>query len=261
MSDTLATPTTHFADSDGVSIAYQVFGSGAQDLVVVPGIVSHVEANWHYEAYAALLRRLAQRFRVLIFDKRGQGMSDRLEGVPTLEQRMDDVRVVMQAAGMQRATLFASSEGGAMAALLTATHPALVDRLVMFASMARFTKAADFPIRPSLEPKVTATRWSRPSCGLRTQAPRLLHMSQPSAGWPPCSSPTSWARPNAPRGLATAPGASCKSALTPWAPASFKPTAGVKSTLPATASSPPSTARHAPCAARWPCWPRRKALA
>ncbi len=151
MSDALATPTTHFADSDGFSIAYQVFGSGAQDLVVVPGIVSHIEANWHYEAYAAMLRRLALSFRVLIFDKRGQGMSDRLEGAPTLEQRMDDVRAVMQAAGSQRAVLFASSEGGAMAALFTATYPALVDRLVMFATMARFTKSADFPIRPSLE--------------------------------------------------------------------------------------------------------------
>ena len=151
MSDALPTPTTHFAESDGVSIAYQAFGSGAQDLVVVPGIISHVEANWRYDAFAALLRHLAQSFRVLIFDKRGQGMSDRFEGTPTLEERMDDVRAVMQAAGSHRAVLFALSEGGAMAALFTATYPALVDRLVMFGTMARFTKSADFPIRPSLE--------------------------------------------------------------------------------------------------------------
>jgi len=79
-----ANPETLYAESDGLSIAYQVFGSGEQDLVVVPPIISHVEANWQYPEYARMLRQLAKRFRILIFDKRGQGLSDRFEGAPTL---------------------------------------------------------------------------------------------------------------------------------------------------------------------------------
>ena len=118
-----------------------MFGQGAQDLVVIPGIVSHLEAKWQEQANARMLRQLARGFRVICFDKRGQGLSDRFEGVPTLEQRMDDVRAVMQAAASTKAMLFAYSEGGAMGALYTATYPDLVERLVMVASMARFCRA------------------------------------------------------------------------------------------------------------------------
>ncbi len=157
-------PETLYAESDGLSIAYQVFGSGAQDLVVVPPIISHVDANWQYPEYARMLRQLAQHFRIIIFDKRGQGMSDRFEGAPTLEERMDDLNAVMQAAGSERAVLFASSEGGAMAALFTATYPAMVERLVLFATMPRFTRASDYPQRPSLERmlQVVADTWGTP---------------------------------------------------------------------------------------------------
>ena len=84
MSTELPIPETRYAETDGLSIAYQVFGSGAQDLVFVPGIVSHIEANWQYDNYARMLRRLGRHFRVIFFDKRGQGMSDRFDGVPTL---------------------------------------------------------------------------------------------------------------------------------------------------------------------------------
>jgi pimeloyl-ACP methyl ester carboxylesterase len=155
---------TEYAQSDGVSIAYQVFGSGAHDLVVVPGIISHVEENWRLESYARMLRQLAQAFRVIVFDKRGQGLSDSMHGVPTLEERMDDVRAVMQAAGSPKAVLFASSEGGPMAALFTATYPALVERLIMYASMARFTKAPDYPHRSTLERmlQVVVDTWGTP---------------------------------------------------------------------------------------------------
>jgi pimeloyl-ACP methyl ester carboxylesterase len=138
-----------------------VFGSGAQDLVVVPGIISHLEAFWQVEDYARMLRRLAQHFRVIFFDKRGQGLSDSFEGVPTLEQRMDDVRAVMQAAGSKKVVLFAISEGGPMTALFTATYPAFVERLVMYASMARFSKADDYPHSPTLQRmlKAVADTW------------------------------------------------------------------------------------------------------
>jgi pimeloyl-ACP methyl ester carboxylesterase len=146
-----ALPETGYAESDGLSIAYQVFGSGAKDLVFIPGIISHLEENWRHDNMARMLRRLAQHFRVICFDKRGQGMSDHFDGVPTLEQRMDDVRAVMQSAGSDKAVLFAYSEGGAMGALFTATYPAMVERLIMVAAMARFSKAPDYPHSPTLE--------------------------------------------------------------------------------------------------------------
>ena len=106
-------PDTRYADSGGLSIAYQVFGHGERDLVIVPPIISHLDEGWRAPTYAAMLRRFAQVFRVIQFDKRGQGLSDRFDGVPTLEDRMDDLRAVMQAVGSASATLFASSEGGA----------------------------------------------------------------------------------------------------------------------------------------------------
>ena len=162
-----AVPETRYADSDGLSIAFQVFGSGAPDLVVLPPIFSHVEANWQYPEYARMLRRLGERFRVIIFDKRGQGLSDRFEGAPTLEQRMDDLQAVMEAAQSRRAVMFASSEAGPMAALFTATYPARVDRLILYASMARFTRAADYPHRPALDRMlaVVAQTWGTPQSG------------------------------------------------------------------------------------------------
>ena len=164
---TASPPETRYAETDGLSIAYQVFGSGATDLVVLPPIFSHVEANWQYPAYAAMLRRLGERFRVVIFDKRGQGLSDRFEGAPSLEQRMDDLNAVMQAAGSKRAVLYAASEAGPMAALFTATYPARVERLILYASMARFTRAPDYPHRPALDRMlaVVAQTWGTPQSG------------------------------------------------------------------------------------------------
>jgi class 3 adenylate cyclase len=142
-----------------------VFGSGAQDLLVVPGIVSHLEANWQFEGYVRFMQQLAGRFRVIVFDKRGQGLSDRFEGVPTLEQRMDDVRAVMQAAGSRRAVIVATSEGGAMAALFTASYPVVVERLVLVAAMARFSRASDFPHMPPLGRMIqgVADHWGTPA--------------------------------------------------------------------------------------------------
>jgi len=176
MTPELPIPQTQYAESDGLSIAYQVFGSGTQDLVVVPGIVSHLDMSWQFDTYARMLRRLAQTFRVIVFDKRGQGLSDSFEGVPTLEQRMDDVRDVMQAASSRHAVLFASSEGGAMAALFTATFPAMVDRLVLYGSMARFTAAPDYPHRPTIEQQLQAVAhsWGKP-ISARGFAPSRAH--------------------------------------------------------------------------------------
>lgn len=159
-----AIPETQYVESDGLSIAYQVFGNGAQDLLIVPGIISHAEADWEIPENAQARWRLAQEFRVIVFDKRGQGMSDAFDGVPTLEERMDDVRAVMRAAGSQKAVLFAWSEGGPMAALFTATYPAMVERLILYGSMARFTWAPDYPHRRTLEELLQwfSTTWGKP---------------------------------------------------------------------------------------------------
>jgi len=151
MSADLPIPQTQYAESDGLSIAYQVFGSGKQDLVIVPGIVSHLDADWADPDHARMRRRLAESFRVIAFDKRGQGLSDSFDGVPSLEERMDDVRAVMQAARSSGAVIFAQSQGGAMAALFTAAFPGMVERLVIYGGMPRFTQAPDYPHRPTLE--------------------------------------------------------------------------------------------------------------
>lgn len=164
MSTEIPAPHTQYADSGDLSIAYQVFGNGTIDLLIVPGIASHIELNWEDPAYARMLRALGAHFRVIMFDKRGQGLSDRFEGVPTLEERMDDVRDVMRSAGSSRAVLLAHSEGGPMGALFTATSPDMVERLILLGSMARFSWAPDYPHRPTIEQILqnTAATWGKP---------------------------------------------------------------------------------------------------
>jgi pimeloyl-ACP methyl ester carboxylesterase len=107
-------PETHYAKSADVNIAYQVLGTGPRDLVMVFGWISNVELAWGEPSFARFLRRLASFSRLIIFDRRGTGLSDRvaLDQLPTLEQRMDDVRAVMDAAGSEQAALFGMSEGG-----------------------------------------------------------------------------------------------------------------------------------------------------
>ncbi len=175
MSPDFRLPPTQYAESDGLSIAYQAFGEGATDLLIVPGIISHLDADWDDPAHAHLRRRLAQHFRVIVFDKRGQGLSDRFEGAPTLEQRMDDVRAVMQAAGSHKAVLFAQSEGGAMCMLFTATYPSAVERLVLWGTAARFASAPDYPHRPPVELtlKRMAEIWGKPAAVARFAPSRV----------------------------------------------------------------------------------------
>jgi pimeloyl-ACP methyl ester carboxylesterase len=138
--------TTHYADSSGVSIAYQVHGDGPLDLVFVPGFVSHVELIWTEPTVAAFFRRLASFGRLIVFDKRGQGLSDRLGRPPTLEDSMDDLRAVMDAAGCERAAVMGISEGGPMSALFAASHPDRVASLVLYGTYARMLAAPDYPI-------------------------------------------------------------------------------------------------------------------
>jgi class 3 adenylate cyclase/pimeloyl-ACP methyl ester carboxylesterase len=136
---------THYADSDGVSIAYQVHGSGSIDLVLVPGFVSQVELLGEEPGVARFLRRLTAFSRLLVFDKRGQGLSDRPGPPPTLEESMDDLRAVVEAAGFERPSLLGISEGGPMSTLYAATYPGEIANLVLFGTFARMLETPDFP--------------------------------------------------------------------------------------------------------------------
>ena len=124
-SEAMDTPETLYARSGDVNIAYQVVGEGEFDLVYVPGWVSNVEYMWMYPPFTHFLQRLASFSRLILFDKRGTGLSDQvpLDRLPTLEQRMDDVRAVLDAVGSKRAALFGHSEGGCMCTLFAATYP------------------------------------------------------------------------------------------------------------------------------------------
>ena len=138
-------PETRYATSGDVHIAYRVLGDGPFDLVVVPGSVSHVELIWRIPGFGDLLRRLASFSRLIHFDKRGTGMSDRLTGSTTFEQRMDDIRTVMDAAGSERAALVGVSEGAPMAVLFAATYPERVTALVLYGGLAKTLWAPDYP--------------------------------------------------------------------------------------------------------------------
>jgi class 3 adenylate cyclase len=138
-------PATRYVKSDDVHIAYQVFGQGPRDLLFVPGFVSNVEAAWQSPVHVAFFRRLASFCRVILFDKRGTGMSDRGSQIFTLEQRMHDVQAILDEVGCERAALFGVSEGGPMSLLYAATYPARTSALILYGTYARRSWAADYP--------------------------------------------------------------------------------------------------------------------
>src|SRR5215210_6875882 len=146
-------PETRYAKSGDLNIAYQVVGEGPFDLVYVPGWISNIELMWEEPAHARLLRRLSNFSRLILFDKRGTGMSDPVpvDRLPTLEQRMDDVRAVMDAAGSENAALFGSSEGGLMSVLFAATYPERTRALVTLAIYAKRLWSPDYPWAPTPE--------------------------------------------------------------------------------------------------------------
>jgi pimeloyl-ACP methyl ester carboxylesterase/class 3 adenylate cyclase len=141
-----AIPATKYARSGDVHIAYQVVGEAAQNLVLVPGWVSHLEYAWEDPSFSNFLRRLASFSRLILLDRRGTGLSDRVHELPTLEQRMDDVRAVMDAADAERAALFGLSEGGPMCLTFAATYPSRTSALVLYGTFARLVRAPDYPI-------------------------------------------------------------------------------------------------------------------
>jgi pimeloyl-ACP methyl ester carboxylesterase len=151
-------PVTHYAKSGNASIAYQVIGEGPFDLVYVSGWISNIELMWEEPSHARFLNRLASFSRLLLIDKRGTGLSDRVaeSELPTLEQRMDDVRAVMDAVGSARAALLGHSEGGNMAMLFAATYPQRTMALITFGVFAKRIWSADYPWAPTPEQR---QRW------------------------------------------------------------------------------------------------------
>ena len=136
----MALPETHYAKSGDIHVAYQVLGSGPRDLVFVPGFISNLDHQWEDPGFSHLLHRLASFTRLILFDKRGTGLSDRVPvaGLPSLEERMDDVRAVLDAVGSKRAALLGASEGGPMAMLFAATYPERTQALLLYGAYAHF---------------------------------------------------------------------------------------------------------------------------
>ncbi len=135
---TLTPAKTQYAKCGDVHIAYQEFGSGSVNVVLVPGFISHIENYWDDPSFARWLERLGSFARVVLFDKRGTGLSDRTNELPDLDQRMDDVRTVMDAVGLERAVLFGISEGGTLATLFAASHPERAHSLILYGAFAKF---------------------------------------------------------------------------------------------------------------------------
>ena len=144
-------PETRYARSGEVGIAYQVFGEGELDLVLAFPFLSHLDLMWESPPLSHFLRRLGSFARVLVFDRRGVGLSDPVARPATLEERMDDVRAVMDAADSERAALLGMSEGATMCMLFAATYPERTSALVLWGAMARSTAAPDYPWAPEKE--------------------------------------------------------------------------------------------------------------
>lgn len=176
-----AIPTTRYVKSDDVHVAYQVLGDGPLDLLLVPGFVSHMDAAWQNPDASAFLRSLASFCRLILFDKRGTGLSDRGSQIFTLEQRMHDVQAILDEVGSQRAALFGVSEGGPMSLLYAATYPARTSALILYGSYAKRSWAPDYQFGWNEE------RWDRildniernwgtpQGISIETWAPSLAH--------------------------------------------------------------------------------------
>ena len=172
---TVRPPTVRYARSGDVNIAYQVVGEGPHDLVLVSGFVSHLQLDWEEPRMAHFLERLASFSRLIRFDKRGTGLSDRPGGLPDLETRMDDVRAVMDAVGSKRAALLGSSEGGPMAVLFAATHPSRTTALVLYGAYAkRRDPDDDYPWAPTWQERKQSAADIERSWGYEADIRRMM---------------------------------------------------------------------------------------
>jgi pimeloyl-ACP methyl ester carboxylesterase/class 3 adenylate cyclase len=177
----MAIPPTHYAKSGDLNVAYQIIGDGPFDLVYAPGWISNIELMWDEPSQARFLNSLAGFSRLIAFDKRGTGLSDRVppQQMPTLEERMDDIRAVMDAADSRRAAIFGVSESGSMCMLFAATHPERTSALVTFGAFAKRLRSDDYPWAPTLAERLAwvesiESRWGT-SGDYGTIAPSLAH--------------------------------------------------------------------------------------
>ena len=185
-------PPVHYAKSGTLNIAYQVTGSGPRDLVLISGFVSHLDLDWAEPRHANFLERLGSFSRLIRFDKRGTGLSDRPGGLPDLETRMDDVRAVMDAVGSQRATLFGYSEGGPMAILFAATYPERTAALVLYGSFSRRLYSSDYPWGKTPEERAAYAAQVEGDWGWEADMHQMCPSADASSGlfWP-CG-PSCW---------------------------------------------------------------------
>lgn len=144
-------PNTCYTKSGRINIAYQVFGSGDKDLVYIPGWISNIDLMWDCPPLATFFKELSKVVRIILFDKRGTGLSDRVSDLSTLEERMDDIRAVMDAVGSEKAILFGHSEGGSVSALFSATYPDRTAGLITFGVFAKRRWSKDYPWAPTDE--------------------------------------------------------------------------------------------------------------
>jgi len=144
-------PITKYTKSGRINIAYQVFGDGAIDMVYVPGWVSNIDLMWDNPELVHFFTELTKFARLILFDKRGTGLSDRVMDLSPIEDRMDDIRAVMDAEGVEKAALFGHSEGGSVCALFAATYPERTLALLTFGVFAKRRYSEDYPLAPTDE--------------------------------------------------------------------------------------------------------------
>ncbi len=180
-------PSTHFARSGDLHIGYQVLGDGPFDLLFVPGIISHLDLWWDDPRSARFFERLASFSRLILLDKRGLGVSDRVAGWATLEERMDDLRAVMDAAGSESAALVGVSEGGPLSLLFAAAHPERCSALCVVGGFARMVRGDDYPYGVTRQQMLNlfeevVANWGKPGL-MRLIAPTLWSRPEEHEGW------------------------------------------------------------------------------
>ncbi|MEL6558476.1 MAG: alpha/beta fold hydrolase [Bacteroidota bacterium] len=173
-------PKTQYTKAGDINIAYQVFGSGSLDLVYIPGWVSNIDWMWSCPELVSFLQELGKIARVILFDKRGTGLSDRTVDFSSLEERMEDIQAVMNAAGSERAVLFGHSEGGSVSTLFAATYPDKVISLITFGVFAKRRYSADYPWAPTDEERnevyeMIENRWGCDNMEIEKLAPSKVN--------------------------------------------------------------------------------------
>ncbi len=180
-----------YVDNDGVSIAYQVIGKGPVDLLFIPGFVSHIEMSWETPDYVSFFEQLGRIARVITFDKRGVGLSDRVPGGPSLDQTVRDALCVLDAVGSKSTFVFGTSEGGAAAVLLASMFPDRVSGLILFGATAKVVRSGDEPVwsspREAFDQRLAAllSSWGEP-WAIERFAPSRRHDKAFVAWWPRC---------------------------------------------------------------------------